>query len=218
MQEQKKYRSAIYYYTDFQYILHTTYWSLSSNVIGGVLHLYPADSRLLSRLVRRAGMAMRWRPVLSLYRGSHWNLNLVSTQLIFQRLLRIQQTPDSCPDLSVKLEWLCDDITLQGVSLKPGSCKHTTDFSIIATYPVDSRLLSRLVGSAGMAGICNDVQLHILLYRVSHWICDAMVSSYIIGCPTEYWIFWRAHSSFFTEKAPVETCPKSWNGYAMMSS
>lgn len=53
-QEQKKYRSAIYYYTDFQYILHTMYWSLSSNVIGGVLHLYPADSRLLSRLVGRA--------------------------------------------------------------------------------------------------------------------------------------------------------------------
>jgi len=124
-----------------------------------------SKSRLLSRLVRRAGMVNWWCPVILFYRVSHWNLDLVRTQLIFQWLLCIQQTPDFCPNLYVKLEWLCDDITLQGVSLKPGSCKHTTDFSMISMYPADSRLLFRLVRRAEMAMQWCPI---ILLYRVSH--------------------------------------------------
>jgi len=92
-------------YTDFQYILHTMYWSLSSNVIGGVLHLYPADSWLLSRLVRGAGMAMRWCPVK--LQGVPLNIGFFE-----EHKAAFSMSIGSCRDLFVELEWLCDDVQL----------------------------------------------------------------------------------------------------------
>ena len=144
-------------------------------MIGGVLHLYPADPRLLSRLVRRAGMAK-----------GQWNSEWIY-EVIVSPKKPTKNYKDFCPTKQTRIiaNFFGDFLVIVGSFFGYDPCLFGWA-EILVILASRNFWLAFWEKQWSHKFIMNLTDLYVMM-------------SSLTGCPTENWIFWGAHSCFFNE-------------------